>query len=116
MREIKEMNRIIGENIRYIREYTGHTQEELAEILGITPNHVSSIERGVSGASTRIIKEVAELYSISTDFIYFGNLPDKPVDPLIERLKSVKPELRPPINEVLTAMLKALKIQESNEQ
>ncbi len=115
MREIKTINRVIGENIRYIREYMGNTQEQLAEKLTITPNHLSSIERGVSGASLHVIKEISELYSISTDFLFFGNMPDKPVDPLIERLKSVKPELRPPVNEVLTAMLKALKIQE-NEQ
>lgn len=116
MRESKQINKIIGENIRYIREYSGHTQEALSEIISISSHHLSSIERGSSGASLRVIKEIAELYSISTDFLFFGNLPDKPADPLIERLKSVKPELRPPINEVLTAMLKALKIQEGSEQ
>ncbi len=115
MREPKQINKIIGENIRYIRESAGHTQETLAELISISSHHLSDIERGSSGASLRLIKEIAELYSISTDFLFFGNMPDKPVDPLIERLKSVKPELRPPINEVLTAMLKALKIQEDEQ-
>ena len=51
MRQRKDVNIQIGANIQTLREYAGYTQDELSELIGITPNHLSAIERGVSGVS-----------------------------------------------------------------
>jgi len=115
MRKIKSINQQIGANIRLVRTKAGHTQEELSEILSITPNHLSAIERGISGASLENIKKICTLYAESADVLFFGKLPDASADELDKRLKNVKPEYRPQINKVLLALLEALSIQESHE-
>ena len=46
MRPRKEINRRVGANIQRAREQARYTQEELSELLSITPNHLSAIERG----------------------------------------------------------------------
>jgi DNA-binding XRE family transcriptional regulator len=46
MRTKKTINIEIGANIQAARERAGYTQEELSEVLNITPNHMSAIERG----------------------------------------------------------------------
>ncbi len=108
MREIKDSNKEIGANIRAVRINARHTQEQLAEILEISPNHLSALERGISGATTAIIKKICTLYAISADVLLFGKLPDPSTDELTERLKHVRPELRPKINKVLLSLLEVL--------
>ena len=49
MREKKDINIEIGGNIQVAREQAGYTQDTLSEMLGMTPNHLSAIERGASG-------------------------------------------------------------------
>lgn len=51
MREKKDINIEIGGNIQVAREQAGYTQDTLSEMLGMTPNHLSAIERGASGIS-----------------------------------------------------------------
>ncbi len=43
------MERKIGKRIQEQRKKKGYTQEELAEILEISTNHMSALERGVYG-------------------------------------------------------------------
>ena len=45
MREKKDINIEIGGNIQVAREQAGYTQDTLSEMLGMTPNHLSAIER-----------------------------------------------------------------------
>ena len=51
MREKKDINIEIGGNIQVAREQAGYTQDTLSEMLGMTPKHLSAIERGASGIS-----------------------------------------------------------------
>lgn len=58
MRQKKEINVRIGANIQSARERAKYTQEELSEMIGVTPNHLSAIERGASGASLETIGSI----------------------------------------------------------
>ena len=40
----------IGKRLKQRREELGLTQEDLAEKLGLTPNYISTVERGASSA------------------------------------------------------------------
>ena len=46
MRSKKDINIEIGANIQAAREQAGYTQEHLAELLDLYPNHISAIEQG----------------------------------------------------------------------
>ena len=50
MREKKQLNIEIGERIKDAREQKGRTQEWLAEQIGVSPQYISDLERGVVGA------------------------------------------------------------------
>lgn len=38
--------RMIAENLRFLREKRGYTQEQLAEMVGLSVSHISKVESG----------------------------------------------------------------------
>ena len=72
MREKKGINIEIGGNIQVAREQAGYTQDTLSEMLGMTPNHLSAIERGASGISLEALQRLCRLLGVSADRIIFG--------------------------------------------
>lgn len=48
------------------------TQEGLSEKIGVTPNHLSAIERGVSGISLELLERLCQVLSVTVDHILFG--------------------------------------------
>lgn len=72
MRPRKEINRRVGANIQRAREQARYTQEELSELLSITPNHLSAIERGVSGVTLETLEQLCQLFGVSADTLLFG--------------------------------------------
>jgi len=115
MRKVKDINILVGNNIRIVRTQARHTQEELSELIGCSANHLSSIERGLGGPSLEIIKKICVLYAISSDVLLFDKLPDNS-DDITERLKHVKPEYLPQVKKVLMSMLEVLVKKERIEQ
>ena len=74
MREKKEINILIGNQIKIARESAGLTQERFSELVSLAPNNVSDIERGVVGVSLSSLLRICEVLSVSSDSILF---PDK---------------------------------------
>lgn len=72
MQKKKKINIQIGTNIQIARENANYTQEKLSELLDLTPNHLSAIERGVSGASLEVLEKLCLLLNVSADFLLFG--------------------------------------------
>lgn len=72
MRRKKEINQRVGANVQQARERAHYTQEELSELLSITPNHLSAIERGVSGVTLEMLEKLCRLFNVSADTILFG--------------------------------------------
>ncbi len=68
----KPINVRVGGNIQRLREEHHYTQEELSEKIGVTPNHLSAIERGVSGISLELLEKLCEVLSVTADHILFG--------------------------------------------
>ena len=116
MRPKKELNIQVGANIQAARTKANYTQEQLSELLGMTPNHLSAIERGVSGVSIENIQKLCVLLGISADRLLFGE-PDADsfnVE-LAEQLSRVQPEHRPQVKKVLSALLEVLNAVDKNK-
>ncbi len=60
---------IISERIRVLREQAGITQIELARQLHITRSSVNAWEQGISVPSTQLLVELADTFSVSTDYL-----------------------------------------------
>ena len=49
---------IVGERIRIARESSGISVRELARRIGVSPSHVSNVERGLASFSVRALYSV----------------------------------------------------------
>ncbi len=74
MQEKKPINIRVGANIQRLREERHYTQEGLSEKIGVTPNHLSAIERGVSGISLELLEKLCEVLKVTADHILFGRM------------------------------------------
>ena len=92
MREKKEINIHIGNEIRIARERAGLTQEEFGELVSLGAKNVSDIERGVAGITVSTLKRICEKLSISSDEILFGEREENDVAYLAEKLKRLPPK------------------------
>ena len=91
MREKKEINIHIGNDIRVAREQAGLTQEQFGELVSLGTKNVSDIERGVAGITVSTLKRICEKLSISSDSILFANNEKNNVQMLTERLERLTP-------------------------
>ena len=77
MREKKEINIQIGEQIRIAREEAKLTQEQFAERIEVSPQYISDLERGVVGISIPTLKRACIVLGASSDQILFGAVSEK---------------------------------------
>ena len=63
----------IGHRIADIRRSNGLTQEALAEVLGVTPKHISHVECGSSSLSWKFLAQFCKLYNVSLDYLILGH-------------------------------------------
>lgn len=86
MRERKEINIRMGDQIRMVREQAGLTQEQFGALVSLGPKNVSDIERGIAGISVSTLKRICERMHVSSDRILFGEREFNETDHLVERL------------------------------
>lgn len=60
----------LGDNMKLYRKQKGYQQNELADILGVSPNYISLIESGKKYPSLKTIAAIANALSVSvTDLL-----------------------------------------------
>lgn len=70
---VKNMdNKRIGYNISSIRREKGLTQAQLAELSGVSPEHVSHIERGRARMSLSLLLDFCRCLSVTPNDILSG--------------------------------------------
>lgn len=60
----------LGNNIKQIRKNCNYTQEEFSEKLGITPQFLSAVERGVAGISLNTAISICEIANCSIMLLF----------------------------------------------
>lgn len=75
----------IGQKIREKREAFNLTQRELAEVLGITPQHLSLLEQDKKTPSVTLLAKMAQSLGVSIDYLVFsGNVQGSiALDPIV---------------------------------
>lgn len=100
------MNEILGNNIMRLRKEAGMTQEQLANALGISYQAVSKWENGVSCPDISTLPLIADLFSISIDFLFGRELVAlAPVENEPEEPKQSAPDYPWPDDNCLYAVL-----------
>lgn len=69
----ENINKIIGNNVRYIRKLNKLSQEKFAEQIELSPQFVSDVERGLEGISLITAIKICNIMNCSP-LVLFANL------------------------------------------
>lgn len=67
--------KLVGQRLRAIRKKQGLTQERLAELAGISPQHCSGIEKGRAKVSLPALVQLSNALKVSMDDILLDSIP-----------------------------------------
>lgn len=65
----------IGNKLRAERRRLGYTQEQVAEMIGITPAFMGHIERGERGMALDTLIYLCNFYHVTMDYLWSDTLP-----------------------------------------
>ena len=82
----------LSENIRAFRKARGLTQEQLAEVLGVTVGAVYKWESRLSQPELRTIMDLADFFDVSIDVLLGYKMKDNRLQATVERLKECRRE------------------------
>ena len=98
---------LLGEAIRKARIDKHYTQEQLAEILDITPSHLKHIESGHRKPSVEVLLHIMEVLSFSLDNLVFPlSEHEALINEITVKLATCSTSQLSSINDVLSVLLK----------
>ena len=86
------MENKLAENIRTFRKQRALTQEQLAEVLGVTVGAVYKWEARLSQPELSTIMELADFFDTSVDVLLGYEMKDNHLEKSVERLKQYRHE------------------------
>ena len=66
---MEKLNKIVGENLTFLRKNSGLTQLEFGEKFSYSDKTVSRWEQGDIIPSVEVLKQIADFYEVSVDFL-----------------------------------------------
>ena len=108
----KEINQIVGTNIKREREKAGYTQERFSEMIGIGAKSLSAVERGVVGVSLTTLIRICELLSVSTGTILLAPSAKNDLQGITEQLEHLSPEQFEIARSILCKLMEAFSCSE----
>lgn len=116
MREKKAINVEVGHRVREAREAAGLTQERFAELIGISPQNVSCVERGLAGVSLTVLRRMCEILHVSSDSLLMGGTAQNKADVLAHRLEKLPPEQFRVVQEAINSVLEVTALSEDKKR
>ena len=96
----------LGLKIGNIRREKNLTQGELAEILNISNNHLSSLENGKSAPSYQLFKKICLELKVDPGYLMFDDSLDIPLsENLINKIKCCSTEQQILISKIVDVLL-----------
>ena len=68
----KHIKKEMGKRLRFLRISEGRTQEDIASVLGCSPEHLSRVENGERGLSYEYLINLSSYFLVSVDWILTG--------------------------------------------
>ena len=103
----------LAKKITNLRKERNLTQKELAKSIGVHFSHMSRYERGISLPSIDVVKKIAQVFSVSTDYLLLDDdqvysattIPDPELLPLFEAVSQMPEQEKTAIKIVLGSMV-----------
>ena len=80
------MNLALAENIRTLRKQKGLTQEQLADVFGVTTGAVHKWETGMSYPEISLLVEMADFFDTSIDYLLGYEIKDSRLETSLQRI------------------------------
>ena len=112
MGEKKDIDILVGNNIKRERTKAGYTQEKFSELIGIGTKSLSAIERGIVGVSLTTLLRICKVLSVSSNAILFEDTPKNEVQALTERLERLTPEQFAITNSIVNKVIEAFNLED----
>lgn len=96
--------KLIGKRIRHRRELAGLSQEQLAERLNLSKNHVSSIECGKSMLTTKCLVAMCNILGGTPDYYLLGEIIPE-ADAITTLIKRLSPREQKKLAQLVDAYL-----------
>ena len=106
----KDLNVLVGANIKREREKAGFTQDQFSELLGIGSKSLSSIERGVVGVSLTTLLKICDVLHISANALLYEQAQKNDADSITLQLQRLSPEQFQIASDVITSLIKAFSL------
>lgn len=94
----------MGQRILARRKALGLTQDDLAEMIGVTPPMISNLEQGKKAIRPDNLAKVCKALGISSDFVLYGSNSNSRIDDVVAKL----PHLTDAELQVVSDMIDAL--------
>lgn len=98
----------IGKRILTRRKQLRLTQEELAELAGITPQTVSSAELGKKALRPENIIRICSALKISTDYLLLGKVTEQDYELLSSKISYLSPSQYRHMEDIINSYMTAL--------
>lgn len=103
----KELNLLVGANIKREREQAGYTQDQFSERIGLGVKSLSAVERGVVGVSLSTLLRICDELSISSNVLLSAKSRQNDVQSITDRLAVLTPSQFEIVSGTLNNLLKA---------
>lgn len=85
-----ELNyQLVGQRLRAIRKKRGYTQEQVAEMAGISPQHCSGIETGAAKVSLPTLVQLCNALGATPDEVLLDSVPAAAKPGLMKEVEAV---------------------------
>jgi len=116
MAEKKEENIQIGLRVKQAREAAGLTQERLSELLDVTAQYLSGVERGAVGLSVPVLIRLCSILLVSCDFILKGDRERSDVTSITARLSRLPNEHVKTVEQILNCYMEGIAIEQFSKK
>ena len=96
--------KLIGKRIKHRREVSGLSQEQLAEKLDLSTNHISSMECGKSLLTTKCLLALCDILGGTPDYYLVGEITPE-ADDITALVKQLSPTEQKMLCHLLSAYL-----------
>lgn len=107
----KDLNVLVGANIKREREKAGFTQDQFSELLGIGSKSLSSVERGVVGVSLSTLMKICEILHISANVLLYEQAQENSAKSIAEQLNMLTAEQFEIASSIMTKLFQAFSLE-----
>lgn len=105
-----ELNyKLVGQRLRVIRKKRGFTQEQLAEMTGISPQHCSGIETGAAKVSLPALIQLCNALDTTPNELLLDSVPAAAKPELLREVEAVFSDASPEELYLMVAQAKSIK-------